>query len=243
MSGVSAPCILASILSRSSWCQLVLIDPIFLFITCSRPSIFLSNRLWALAGTRPSNSEHRLLNQTFEKQTNKKSQGLPTDHGAVLALLHTIMHKRLSPRRLVGRREGGFEAHHDILHHSRVWAPVMTRGINWSWGFLCRKIMLLVMANLNMYPKKPVVAWSLQMKPKASLNNQFNPDQLKSKCHFNNIQRKGLTWLTNITCTLSPFLRCSGWFPWSFCGAAPVLFGHSHGQGHSEDVHVNDENE
>ena len=42
------------------------LSQLFAIITCSRPSILLSSMLWALAGTWPSNSEQRLLNQTCD---------------------------------------------------------------------------------------------------------------------------------------------------------------------------------
>ena len=47
---------------------------IFTFIlTCSRPSILLSNKLWAFAGGRPSKSQQRLLNHTFTSWSTKST--------------------------------------------------------------------------------------------------------------------------------------------------------------------------
>ena len=110
-------------------------------LTCSRLSIFLSNKLWAFAGGRPSKSQQRLLNHTFTSWSTKSRyksffwQDLrvlkysikmltSTDQGTVFTLLHMIFGKRFSPGRLVSRGEGRLQAHHDVLHHSGAGASV-----------------------------------------------------------------------------------------------------------------------
>ena len=52
--------------------------------------------------------------------------------GAVLALFNTITNKRLSPRCFVSCGERSLQAHHDVLHHPRVWAPVTTRIVGFK---------------------------------------------------------------------------------------------------------------
>ena len=84
-----------------------------------------------------------------------------TNQGTLLALLHMIFGKRFSPGRLVSRGEGRLQAHHDVLHHSRAGASRQESG--------CEKG-TPTLAHLKMYPRNPVVAWSLQMNPKASLS-------------------------------------------------------------------------
>ena len=112
-----------------------------IILTCSRLSILLSNKLWAFAGGRPSKSQQRLLNHTFTSwliKSRYKSffwQDLrvlkysikmltSTDQGTVFTLLHMIFGKIFSPGRLVSRREGRLQAHHDVLHHSRAGASI-----------------------------------------------------------------------------------------------------------------------
>ena len=111
------------------------LSQLFAIITCSRPSILLSSMLWALAGTWPSNSEQRLLNQTFDGKSLNNLQFLQRIYmyqGAVLALFNTITNKRLSSRCFVSCGERSLQAHHDVLHHPRVWAPVTTRIVGFK---------------------------------------------------------------------------------------------------------------